>query len=116
MKKGQSTLEYICLIGFSAAALVAIIVYIGRGFQGNVRSLSDQIGAGQYDPGNTVTNNLEVKRTVSHVSSSSSSTTSYGSGGSTSTSSTSGTEDDTRTTTTKNIQETIGNLRNDVWR
>jgi len=50
--KGQSTLEYVILIGFVVAALIAMGVYMKRGFQGKLRESTDQIGE-QYSPGHT---------------------------------------------------------------
>jgi Flp pilus assembly pilin Flp len=51
-KSGQSTLEYIVLIGFVTAALIAMGVYMKRGISGRIRSASDDIGD-QYSPGHT---------------------------------------------------------------
>ncbi|MFH1077573.1 MAG: hypothetical protein V1753_12235 [Pseudomonadota bacterium] len=51
--KGQSTLEYVILIGFVVAALIAMGVYMKRGIQGKLRESSDQVGE-QYSAGNTV--------------------------------------------------------------
>jgi uncharacterized protein (UPF0333 family) len=42
--KGQSTLEYVILIGFVVAALIAMGVYMRRGLQGRLRESTDQIG------------------------------------------------------------------------
>ncbi|PIQ87727.1 MAG: hypothetical protein COV73_02565 [Candidatus Omnitrophica bacterium CG11_big_fil_rev_8_21_14_0_20_43_6] len=53
MKKGQTTVEFVFLIGLVAAGLIAMLVFIGRGHQGHVRSQADQLGARQYEPGNT---------------------------------------------------------------
>ncbi len=50
--KGQSTLEYVILIGFVVAALIAIGVYMKRGIQGRLRASTDDIGE-QYSAGNT---------------------------------------------------------------
>jgi hypothetical protein len=50
--KGQSTLEYVILIGFVVAALIAIGVYMKRGIQGRLKESSDQVGE-QYSAGNT---------------------------------------------------------------
>ncbi|MFA5092497.1 MAG: hypothetical protein WC543_00935 [Candidatus Omnitrophota bacterium] len=50
--KAQSTLEYVILIGFVVAALIAMGVYMKRGVQGKIRDSSDQIG-GQYDAKDT---------------------------------------------------------------
>ncbi|MFA5311068.1 MAG: hypothetical protein WC355_02010 [Candidatus Omnitrophota bacterium] len=51
-KRGQSTLEYVILIGFVVAALIAMGVYMKRGMQGRLRESTDQIGE-QYSAGNT---------------------------------------------------------------
>ena len=59
--RGQGTLEYVILTGFVVAALIAMGVYMKRGFQGRLRESTDQIG-GQYSAQhttsdyNTVTN------------------------------------------------------------
>ena len=45
--KGQSTLEYVILLGFVVAALIAMGVYMKRGMQGRLRESTDQVG-GQY--------------------------------------------------------------------
>jgi uncharacterized protein (UPF0333 family) len=50
--RGQSTLEYVILIGFVVAALIAMGVYMKRGMQGKLRESTDQIGE-QYSAGNT---------------------------------------------------------------
>ncbi len=49
--KGQSTLEYVILIGFVVAALIAMGVYMKRGVQGKLRESTDQVGE-QYSAGN----------------------------------------------------------------
>jgi uncharacterized protein (UPF0333 family) len=51
-KKGQSTLEYVILVGFVIAALIAMAIYMKRGVQGKLRESTDQIGE-QYDAGAT---------------------------------------------------------------
>lgn len=51
-KKGQSTLEYVILVGFVVSALIAMGVYMKRGFQGKLRESTDQIG-GQYSAQHT---------------------------------------------------------------
>jgi Flp pilus assembly pilin Flp len=50
--RGQSTLEYVILIGFVVAALIAMGVYMKRGVQGKLRESTDQIGE-QYSAQNT---------------------------------------------------------------
>jgi len=54
-KKGQSTLEYVILIGFVVAALIAMGVYMKRGMQGKLRESTDQIGE-QYSAYQTNSN------------------------------------------------------------
>ena len=66
-KRGQSTLEYVILVGFVVAALIAMGVYMKRSMQGKLRESSDQIGE-QYSAYNTSTNytttsNLNQKET-----------------------------------------------------
>ncbi len=61
MKKGQSTAEFVFLVGVVAAGLIAMLVYIGRGHQGNLRSQAEQLGAQQYEPGNTTVSNRDTK-------------------------------------------------------
>lgn len=55
MRKGQSTLEYVYLIGIVAVAIIAVLVYVSRGFQGKLRLQANQTGE-QYSPGNMDTN------------------------------------------------------------
>ena len=50
--KGQSTLEYVMLLGFVVAALIAMGAYMKRGAEGKLRESTDQIGE-QYDANNT---------------------------------------------------------------
>ena len=50
--RGQSTLEYVILLGFVVAALIAMGVYMKRGFEGKLRSSTDDIGE-QYSAGYT---------------------------------------------------------------
>ncbi len=61
MKRGQTTVEFVFLVGLVAAGLIAMLVYVGRGHQGNLRSQAEQLGAQQYEPGNTTVNNWESK-------------------------------------------------------
>jgi len=42
--KGQSTLEYVILLGFVVAALIAMGIYMKRGIQGRLRQSTDQVG------------------------------------------------------------------------
>ena len=51
-RKGQSTLEYVILVGFIIAALIAMAIYMKRGVQGKLRESTDQIGE-QYEAGAT---------------------------------------------------------------
>lgn len=65
LRKGQSTLEYVILVGFVVAALIAMGVYMKRGMQGKLRESTDQVGE-QYSPEHTTSNyttdvNLEQK-------------------------------------------------------
>ncbi|MFH0854903.1 MAG: hypothetical protein V1869_00065 [Candidatus Omnitrophota bacterium] len=78
LRKGQSTLEYVYLLAIVAAAIIAMTVYIKRGFQGNLRSQADQLGAGGYSPGNTSASSRENKGLESEINSSSVSTITYG--------------------------------------
>lgn len=62
-KRGQSTLEYVILIGFVVAALIAMGIYMKRGIQGKLRESTDQVGE-QYDAGNTTSNYTTVSNLV----------------------------------------------------
>ena len=53
--RGQSTLEYVILLGFVVAALIAMGIYMKRGFQGKLRESTDQVGE-QYSAGKTLSN------------------------------------------------------------
>jgi hypothetical protein len=61
MKRGQTTLEFVILVGFVAAGLIAMLFYIGRGHQGHLRAQAEQLGARQYEPGNTRAANRDTK-------------------------------------------------------
>jgi predicted RNase H-like nuclease (RuvC/YqgF family) len=78
MKRGQSTLDYILLIGVVAAGLVAMLVYVNRGFQGNVRDKADQLSSWQYDPNNITIDNTETKIAHSYEKGGSSTVIDYG--------------------------------------
>ncbi|MCX5693762.1 MAG: hypothetical protein NT014_01310 [Candidatus Omnitrophica bacterium] len=78
MRRGQSTLEYVFLVGVGAVALIAMLVYIGRSLQGNIRNQAEQLGAWQYAPGNTMINNSETKTTKATKRSTSTTTVTYG--------------------------------------
>lgn len=54
MKRGQSALEYVFLIGIAAATIIVASAYISRGFQGRLRAQADQLGE-QYSPKNMKT-------------------------------------------------------------
>jgi hypothetical protein len=119
MKRGNTTLEYLCLIAFSAAAIIAMVVYMGRGFQGSIRSSADQIGAGQYAPGNTVVVNREERYERSRVVSTSDSTATYGSEDGSVPGSTNTTSKNTEESTgrvIRNTNERLGVFQNDTWR
>ncbi|MCX5706988.1 MAG: hypothetical protein NTW13_04970 [Candidatus Omnitrophica bacterium] len=58
-KSGQSTLEYVILTGFVVAALIAMGIYMKRGFQGRLKESTDQVGQ-QYSPGITISNYTTV--------------------------------------------------------
>jgi hypothetical protein len=47
------------------AGLVLMLVYMGRGFHGYQRKQAEQLGAGQYEPGNTTVSNSETKKVES---------------------------------------------------
>lgn len=77
--RAQSALEYVFLIAVTAAALIATLVYVNRGFQGNLRSQADQAGAGgAYSPGNTTVINSEEKKLQSKIVAGSKTTVTYG--------------------------------------
>jgi len=117
-KRGQTTLEYVYLIGVAAVALIAALVYVSRGFQGNVRLSSDQIGAGQYDPQNMNVNNVEVKHSISKITSKGSSTTIYGNDDGSNpnkSTDTSDNYDETTVETTRHTDESLGSFKNDAW-
>jgi Flp pilus assembly pilin Flp len=115
MRRAQSTLEYAFLIGIVAVAITAMLVYMKRGFQGNLRQLSEQVGAGSYDPKNTTVNNTETKHTVATVTSSDASTVTYGTAGSQSTSGTSKNTETGTETVNRSTSEAVGNLSGDTW-
>ena len=80
MRRAQATLEYVYLIGIVAAAIIVMLAYMSRGLQGNLRTLTEQVGAGAYAPGNTTINNTETRHTLSTIVSESTATTTYGNG------------------------------------
>ncbi|MCX5698285.1 MAG: hypothetical protein NTX01_01100 [Candidatus Omnitrophica bacterium] len=65
--KAQSTLEYVILIGFVVAALIAMGVYMKRGTEGKLRESADQIGE-QYEARNTTNFYVTTTGTVQHES------------------------------------------------
>jgi hypothetical protein len=75
MRRAQSTIEYIVIIGALAAALIVMGIYMKRGFQGNVRTLGDQLGD-LYEPGKTT-----ISNTDSAILNSTETTTSYNTDG-----------------------------------
>jgi uncharacterized protein (UPF0333 family) len=50
--KAQTTLEYAVLIGVIVAGLIAMQVYLKRGYQGKLRESADSMGE-QFSPGQT---------------------------------------------------------------
>jgi len=50
--KAQTTLEYAILIGVIVAGLIAMQVYVRRGYQGKLRESADSMGQ-QFSPGET---------------------------------------------------------------
>jgi len=77
MRRGQSTLEYILLVGIAAVGLIVMLVYVSRGHQGSLRSQADQLGAGQYAPANTKINNRDAKSLTRNEQSSSATVTKH---------------------------------------
>ncbi len=118
MRRGMVTFEYVYIIGLAAAALITMMIYISRGFQGNVRAAANQIGAEQFDPRNTSINNVEIKHMEVLGTSGSSSTVVYGTeDGSTPNATTDSSEntDQTTVTITKHTNEGLGTFANDTW-
>jgi uncharacterized protein (UPF0333 family) len=62
-KKAQSTLEYALLIGVVVAGLIAMQMYLKRGYQGRLRESSDQIGE-QYSPDYTTSKTTVTKEST----------------------------------------------------
>ena len=52
----QSTVEYAVTLAVVAAALLAMQVYLKRGLQGRIKSLSDQLSPVHYESGQTDSN------------------------------------------------------------
>lgn len=68
--RGQSTIEYVILIGFVVAAIIFMGVYMKRGIQGKLRESADQVGD-QYSAGNTTslyTTKTNINQTESMAS------------------------------------------------
>ena len=57
-RTGQSAVEYAVMIAVVIAALLALNIYIKRGFMGRYRSLGDQAGS-QFSFANGTTNIIE---------------------------------------------------------
>lgn len=53
--RGQSTVEYVATVLIVTAALLAMRIYMKRGYSGYLRGASDSMGS-QYDPKNTTSN------------------------------------------------------------
>jgi uncharacterized protein (UPF0333 family) len=51
-RKAQTTLEYAILIGVIVAGLIAMQIYLKRGWQGKLRDSADSMGE-QFSPGHT---------------------------------------------------------------
>jgi uncharacterized protein (UPF0333 family) len=62
--RAQSTLEYAILIGVIVAGLVAMQVYLKRGYQGKLRESADSMGE-QFSPGQTTYQSTTSTRTSS---------------------------------------------------
>lgn len=63
-RSAQSTLEYAILIGVIVAGLVAMQVYLKRGYQGKLRESADSMGD-QFSPGQTTYKTSTSSHTVS---------------------------------------------------
>jgi len=53
--KAQSTLEYAILIGVIVGGLIAMQIYLKRGWQGKLKESADSMGT-QFSPGQTTSN------------------------------------------------------------
>lgn len=53
MRKGQSTIEYVVVICAIALAFFAMRAYVKRAVQGKQKAALEQVGAGEYAPGQT---------------------------------------------------------------
>jgi len=52
IRKGQSILEYVILLGLVVAALLIMHIYIKRAYQGRIKQGADEVSQ-QYSPGHT---------------------------------------------------------------
>jgi len=62
-RRAQSTLEYALLIGVIVAGLIAMQMYLKRGYQGKLRESTDQIGE-QYSPDYTTSKTTITKEST----------------------------------------------------
>jgi len=63
-ERAQSTLEYAVLIGVIVAGLIAMQVYLKRGFQGKLKEGADSMGE-QFSPGYTTSHHTTQSLTKS---------------------------------------------------
>lgn len=56
---GQSTIEYAVLMAIIVAALVAMQIYVKRGFSGRLRAAADSVGE-QYSPRHTTSTDTQL--------------------------------------------------------
>jgi len=62
--KAQTTLEYAILIGVIVAGLIAMQVYLKRGYQGKLRESADNMGQ-QFSPGYTTNKYTVINKSKS---------------------------------------------------
>jgi len=62
-KRAQSTIEYAVLIGIVVAGLVAMQIYMKRGFQGKLKESADSMGQ-QFVPGQSTSNYTTISNTA----------------------------------------------------
>lgn len=60
-RKGQSTLEYAIVVAIIVAGLLAMQFYVKRGWEGKLKSASDDMGE-QFDP-NAYTADFQIRQT-----------------------------------------------------